>query len=275
MNVEDFLASLTAWARTQPTLRALFVIGSQARAGAADAESDVDLVLVTDDPEHYLRGEWLSELGRPVLSFVQPLNVVERRVLFDSGLAVDFGVVPTDALPMIAEDPGMRGSPPRARAVRMLHDTIGLGPLAERFASQPIPPYPRDRAKQVSHEFWFFALLAAKKLRRGEIYIAKNHLEIDMKPMLVEVLTECVRLRAPEREIWGGGRYLERWLDADELAALGRTYARYDRSDIARAVKESADMFTRLESELWKRADLGALVDHEDVRARLAALLAS
>jgi aminoglycoside 6-adenylyltransferase len=54
--VSAFLDEVAAWASAQVDVRAVFLVGSQARVDmAADDFSDVDLGLFVDDPERYLR----------------------------------------------------------------------------------------------------------------------------------------------------------------------------------------------------------------------------
>ncbi len=87
-----------AWANTRQDIRAAIVIGSRARVERpADEWSDLDLVFFTANPEYYLsKTDWLESIGNPLLTFVQNTPTGgqrERRVLFDSGLDVDFTIV--------------------------------------------------------------------------------------------------------------------------------------------------------------------------------------
>ncbi|HZC74338.1 MAG TPA: aminoglycoside 6-adenylyltransferase, partial [Gaiellaceae bacterium] len=99
MTVEAFLGRVAEWAASRPDVRAAVLVGSQARSETpADEYSDVDIGLFADEPALLLEDRsWLRTFGEPVLSFLEPTAVggqLERRVLFDDGLEVDFSIFP-------------------------------------------------------------------------------------------------------------------------------------------------------------------------------------
>lgn len=84
------------WAARRADVAGLALVGSQAR-GTARKESDIDLVLVVDDPAPYLDDSfWIAEaIGRPAV-LVRSTSwgrLVERRVRLSSGLEVELGIV--------------------------------------------------------------------------------------------------------------------------------------------------------------------------------------
>src|SRR5262249_4289262 len=228
-----------------------------------------------DDPTHYLSSAtWLEAFGRPLLTFVEPTATggqLERRVLFESGTEVDFSVVPAGALSTLFDDPETAAV--IARGYRLLHDELAL---EARVAATELPGAFDAREPDVaalSHDFWYHALWAAKKLARGETYVAKQACDCYLKALLVELLAIHSRSRAPGLDTWHRGRFLERWAPPEELRALRRTYAEYDRTDVARAIQDTADHFGRLERELEERSQIGPFVDHDEVARRLRTVL--
>jgi hypothetical protein len=101
------IESVTDWATRQPDVTALALVGSYAYHRPRMA-SDVDLVLLTTDPDRHRDGtRWISGFD-PAARVIRdqawgPLR--ERRVRLRSGLQVELGIVsPTwAALPL---DPG-------------------------------------------------------------------------------------------------------------------------------------------------------------------------
>ncbi|MGP8066075.1 MAG: aminoglycoside 6-adenylyltransferase [Acidimicrobiales bacterium] len=91
--VEGLLDAVQRWAGGQADLHAVALVGSWARR-AARADSDVDLVLLTDAPAAYLDDErWIAAFGARGVVRTQEWGVVtERRVAMASGLEVEFGV---------------------------------------------------------------------------------------------------------------------------------------------------------------------------------------
>lgn len=118
--------SVAAWAAARPDVVAVGLAGSWAR-GAARADSDVDLVLLTDVPERWIRADdWIpAAVGQDVMPVrTQAWGVLtERRVRLASGLEVELGIVPREW----ATEPVDDGT---ARVVRdgfrVLHDPVGV-----------------------------------------------------------------------------------------------------------------------------------------------------
>jgi aminoglycoside 6-adenylyltransferase len=274
MNVEQFLEQLGEWARGRADVRGAFVLGSQARTDVpADEFSDVDVVLVVAEPAPYTdSADWLEAFGRPLLTFLEPTPVgglIERRVLFDSGLEVDFTLLPEPSLGAVLGDSDAMGI--LRRGYRIVYDEVGLE--RDLGGVNPSVDAPLDAARlaQLANDFWYHALWAAKKLRRGELYVAKQACDGYLKALLVELL--ATDARESGREPWQRGRFLERWAEPHDLAELGETYAVYDAPDIARAIKATASMFKRLEAEVSDRRGLEPFVDHDEVVRQLEALL--
>lgn len=91
-NVPAFLDAFTEWARLQPDIEGVVLVGSYAR-GEPKPDSDVDLVILTPRTDQYLRDRsWLSLFGK-VTSFREENygRVTSVRSYYVSGLEVEFG----------------------------------------------------------------------------------------------------------------------------------------------------------------------------------------
>jgi aminoglycoside 6-adenylyltransferase len=263
--VEAFLEEVANWAHERKGVRAAVLLGSQARAALpADEFSDVDLLLVVDDPAPFLEfSDWLEPFGEPLLTFVEGTAVGaerERRVLFRSGLEVDFSVVTPTGFGTLARLPEAAGVV--ARGYRVLYDEVGLSDELADAAKGTVAPEEVDLGR-LSQDFWYHALWAAKKLRRGEIYVAKQACDCYLKALLITVLAA----REHGRDTWHRGRFLERWAAPEDLAEFRGAFALYDEADVARAIRATADLFERVQLEL------GCSADHAEVRRRLDELL--
>jgi aminoglycoside 6-adenylyltransferase len=237
---QRFLDRLTEWAVARPDIRGAVLVGSQARSESpADAYSDVDIALFADDPAAVLHDTgWLATFGEPLLTFLEPTAVggeTERRVLFADGLEVDFSVFPASSLPALAADPGAAAT--IARGYRILHDELELARVLPTLRAQAAPA---RELGEVAHDFWYHALWAAKKWRRGEALVARSCLESHLKPLLLE----ADRLRA-SGDTWHGARFAERWA-APEV--LGAWWSESPRSpdELPAALTGLCDVFARI-----------------------------
>jgi molybdopterin-guanine dinucleotide biosynthesis protein A/predicted nucleotidyltransferase len=275
----DLLAvKIADWARNRIDVHAAVVVGSQARAEtAADRWSDLDVVLVVEDPDSYLADlSWVSAFGVALLTFVEPTavgNERELRVLFETGEDLDLPLIPVSGLERLTEDEEI--AEVVGRGYRVLVDDIGLEERLRTVAPGPHhPPAPTQREfRELASDFWYHALWAAKKLRRGEVFVATECLDGYLKARFVRLLEWHARAVDPAVDTWHGGRFLERWGDPGALVALEFAYARYSLPDAARALWATIDLWQGVEEETAQRLGLAMELDHADLRRRIAAVV--
>jgi aminoglycoside 6-adenylyltransferase len=246
--VDDF----RRWATANAEVRAAMVVGSQARTAVpADEWSDLDLVLFVSDPAKFIDlGDWARELGTVVLSTVEPTAVAgsrERRVLYSDGRDVDFSVFPVVAaatLPLVPEALGVL-----ERGYKVVLDKDGLlSRLPELVTDQGhyrVEEPSAGEFRRCVEEFWYHLLWAARKLRRGEVWAAKMSCDGELKWYLLRVIEwATIAERGREVDVWHRGRFLDRWMQPFVRQHLPATFARYDAGDIARALSETAALFS-------------------------------
>jgi RimJ/RimL family protein N-acetyltransferase len=93
--VEALLSHVAEWAGGRSDLVAVAVVGSRAR-GPARGDSDLDLVLLSCDPERYFREEsWAQEIGgAQVRGSAHRGMLFEQRLTTAAGLELDLGIGP-------------------------------------------------------------------------------------------------------------------------------------------------------------------------------------
>ena len=262
---EDVLDRFLVWARSRPDIRAVMIVGSRARTDhPADAFSDLDLVVVSTDPDCYLsETDWLEPLGTPWLTFLERQAVgegLERRVLFEGALDVDFVPLAYETVRQMA----FEGWPPKVAAVLRrgfrlvldkddLRQSLLIGGVPDT-APLSAPPPTQEEFLELCHDFLYHAVWAAKKLRRGELWIAKSCADCYMKQLLLGMIEWHARSeRGWDYDTWHGGRFLEEWADPRALDGLRGAFARYEESDIRRALLATMDLFRRIGRETAAR----------------------
>ena len=92
-----FLDKLRNWAELQTDIYAILLVGSHAR-GDAKPDSDVDLVIICNEPSDYLKQvEWIREFGKPSRKVFEDWGIVTSvRVWYEDGLEVEFGITTED-----------------------------------------------------------------------------------------------------------------------------------------------------------------------------------
>jgi aminoglycoside 6-adenylyltransferase len=125
-----------------------------------------------------------------------------------------------------------------ARGIRVLLDKDGE--LRSRLADLPEPEPPRlpdDSAlRELVADFFYHAVWAAKKLRRGEVFTAKRCVDSYMENILLRILDWRTRAEDPAADTWHAGRFVERWADPAALAEFkGRLRATKTRTCAVRS----------------------------------------
>ncbi|MEW6229480.1 MAG: aminoglycoside 6-adenylyltransferase [Bacillota bacterium] len=261
---EQLMERIVAWAQTRPDIRAVIVLGSRARVDRpADEWSDLDIVLIVTDSKAYLTSvDWLRNISDFWITFLEPTATggeMERRVLFDDGLDVDFAIIPYAKVEQMVQ----HGFPPEVaevfhRGMRVLLDRDGLATRLNLPHAKPISPRPPTQSEFLGaiNDFWYHAVWTAKKLRRGELWTAKACCDGYMKRLLLMAVELQAKLRnGLGCDTWYDGRFLERWADPRVLDRLRSAFAHYDEDDIGRALVATMDLFRWLAQEAAERLD--------------------
>jgi uncharacterized protein len=93
--VAEVAARVVRWALDRPDVRAVGMVGSWAR-GDARPDSDVDLVVLADDPARLCGGEWAPAVLPGAVDVARRVwgPLLERRFRLPGGLEVEFGLAP-------------------------------------------------------------------------------------------------------------------------------------------------------------------------------------
>ena len=249
----QFLHSFLDWAASQPDIRAAALVGSAARVDhPADEWSDYDLVVVAADPRVYFSSrDWLSAIGCVWASFIERTPAGEPnevRVLFEGGIDVDFILVSLSGalqgfqnMPMVLEI--------MQRGTRALLDKEGLWATLPALPApvEAMPPPTSQAFLEVVNDFWFHAAWTAKKLKRGEIWVARSCCDNYLKGLLLRMVEwEARAARGWVYNTWFNGRYLEEWALPNTVEELRQAFAHYDAQDIWRALQATMSIFRRI-----------------------------
>lgn len=253
MRFDALMASFQAFGLADTRVSSLVVIGSQARQDTpADAYSDLDMIMVVDDPAPFLdTDEWLDNIAPHHISFVEYTidGQREKRVMFEGALDVDMVVIPLDYARTAMAAPALLSI--FSNGYRVLVDKLGLvDGVSENVPASEAYAFPTEAAfGNMVQDFWYHCIWTGKKLLRGELWAAKFCVDVYMKNLLRSMI-ECYEhtRHGLLYNTWHGGRFLDRWADADIRKALTDTFARYDRADMVRALHVTMDLYRRVAS---------------------------
>ncbi len=254
----DILTGLIKLGKSIEQIKTGIVIGSRARTEhPADEYSDVDIVLLVEDIEFFIESdEWLNGFGKYHISFTEDsiADGKERRILFDNALDVDFIFIQANDIDRIEKDTYVTEM--IGRSYRILFDKIGFEAVLQRMVSS-LKPYmlpSESDFKNTACNFWFHTIWAAKKVLRGELWVAKNCVDGYMKNMLlkmIEIYSHAVN--SLTYNTWHSGRFVEQWAEPWIVEEFSEIYAVYSDIDILRALFKTIELYRKLAVETAKR----------------------
>jgi aminoglycoside 6-adenylyltransferase len=268
---EGLIERFRKWAESRSDIRTAVVVGSRARVDhPADEWADLDIVIVTTDPEHYVStSDWINNFGKPLLTFIEPTSTEdekERRVLYEEMLDVDFAIIPQERAQRLfqsidqtiearADSQALAQiSNLLGRGVRVLIDKDGMtSQLSALAASIKKPPPPRpteDEFLEAVNDFLYHAVFTAKHLRRGELWWTVTCLDCYMQHLLLRMIEwHALATNDWKHDTWFRGRFLEEWAHPKAVEGLHETFAHHDKEDIKRALLAAIDLFRWLATE--------------------------
>ena len=234
------------YAENSEDLLAVIAIGSSVRSyDAADAYSDLDMILVCRNPADWLYGDLPEKLGDIRISFVEPTFAggMERRILYSGSLDLDLIALTPEQMDLAIANG--TAAEVMNRGYRVLYDALKIEDKLMRCVT---PPVQRQKLTQqvfcnIVNDFWFHTVWSAKKLCRGELWTAKMCIDAYMKRLLLKMMEAS---EEDHKDVWHNGRFLEKWASKDTVSALNDCFARYDRKEMIAALRNTAELFSIL-----------------------------
>ena len=223
------------------------------------------MVVTTDSRRYVSTADWIENMGNPLLTFVEPTadgEEMERRVLFEGVLDVDFAIFPKKKIDQIKQLVQNEVPPQIAgqimdvfgRGMRVIVDKDGIAAQLQAFISSLETPSPRPPSQhkflEVVNDFFYHAVFIAKHLRRGELWWAGTCLNCYMQRLMLRIMEwHAKAVHGWNHDIWFRVRFLEEWAHPQALKELPDTFARYDRDNIKRTLLSAMNLFRQIATE--------------------------
>lgn len=250
------LKSISKWVEDQTAIRAVILIGSQARRGQTDRLSDLDLeIFVTQQDIFSEDSTWHEAFGAVWLKLDQ--NQPEgfsRKVIYEEGAMVEFSFYPLTALSrMKATLPE-----PYHRGYKILIDKD----KAARELPKPsghVPPKPHptpDDVQSLINYFWYHAYHVAKYLWRQDLWRSK-HYDWQLKQDLLRMMGWHASLCQKVEEVTTyEGKNLQTWVAPETYTALMTIFGRFYPADSWRAMEDTIRLFTQMAQDVASTLDM-------------------
>lgn len=227
--VEGILDDLVHAAMTRADVHGVLLVGSQGR-GTADEYSDIDVVILCDDPGRLVEDETLwRSLGPVLMTYSDNYGEdADRRLVLQDGSDIE----------LIFEPTSWFESEHAAR-------TLSFGYRVVYGSDAPFvavaPQHSRPDLEATVSRFWYRAWWAARKVQRGEIIMAARMINGTLHTLLLEVLAEA------SGSVTTGHvdpRCVDTWLDEATRARLTMCVAGYEVHSVREAIWSTATLFS-------------------------------
>jgi aminoglycoside 6-adenylyltransferase len=277
---EELIKQFVRWAYTKSDIHMALVVGSRARRDhPADGWADLDIMTFTTHPKYYLsQTDWMTDIGNVWVKTRHRTvgNDAEWLVTFEGGFDVDF-VFSTYRrtqwqmiLWLTEHFTGLRrflpkqiahylqlGAQTMSRGVRVLVDKDNLASsmlhFMDYYTSISQPPS-RTAFVELVEYFWCMAEKMAKKICRGELYVACLWCNYLHRTAVLPMLEWHGRASHDwSYDTWQEGRFLEEWADKRALNELAKTFPHYNEEDIQSSLITMMGLFRWLAIETAKQ----------------------
>ena len=229
-------------------IKGVVAIGSTTRSNVkADEYSDLDLFIVTKNTEPWFSGEYPKRFGNVNISFIE--NTLgggkERRCIYDEDKDVDMIVLTPEEFEAVIKEGVAQWV--MNRGYEVLYDVMDFTSLLNKHIthSVTVPSITEDEFTNMVNDFYFHNIWSYKKLKRGEIWSAKNCVDSYMKRHLLRMI-ELYCSKVSGVDVWHDGRFIDNWAGEEILSDLKECFAHYDKDDIMRALIKTHELFARI-----------------------------
>jgi len=252
---ERLQTELVTWAEHVDDIRAILIVGSQARqVKPADEHSDLDLSLYVTGNHHqnsdsYLA--WMREFA-PVWMILDEHHDDTQSwlILYQDGIKVDFSVTPISVLRPLIDEHYLWDDQQRGYIILLDKDRLTVQlPDPTPFVPPPYTPPTQAQFIKCIEGYFYGAVYLAKQLTRGNLWKAKWADQMQ-QTMLLEMLEwHAHAAHHTPVDTYYRGDFMREWVSETTWQDLHRVFAHFDAEDSWKALLASLHLFSRLTEE--------------------------
>jgi len=249
-NPKKLLKTIETWAKYQPNIRSLILLGSRVHKGLVDRLSDLDLTLFVENLSDFVDHEaWFKVFGPVWLAVLNDENDhAVWKVIYEGGLMVEYMIYPLKALKAMQENLPRQFEPGYVILVDKVQGAKQL-PQARGNSQPPESPSPEVFQESLSI-FWLDAYRVAKYLWRRDLWRAKHH-DWQLKGNLLQMMGWHALLKGKQQAFTTyEGKGLQTWIEPETFTSLMTVFGRFYPADSWRALEDTIKLFTKLANEV-------------------------
>ena len=244
----DIKEKIIKYASHDNDIAIVIAIGSSTREEVkADEYSDLDLIIVSENPDRWYCGEYPKLLGNVSISFIEPTlgGGKERRCIYDEDRDVDM-IIFTPTQFNEALKAGV-ASWVMNRGYEVLYADTDIEKEISKYVKKghSNPDMTEEEFENMLNDFYFHNIWASKKLLRGELWSAKMCVDAYLKNYLLKAM-ELYCCEIEGKDVWHDGRFIDKWAGVQISNKIRNCFAHYEKSDVMNALKATNILFEEL-----------------------------
>jgi aminoglycoside 6-adenylyltransferase len=258
-NVKEVLEEITSWAKENPDIRTVLLVGSRADPDAkVDLLSDYDIEIAVNDPRKFLDSEeWLSAFGDPLVIMHVNEDFKLRMVIYKDYIRIDFRIYSVEDFKQIITQTKLPKNLDNGYKILLDKDRITLNLKTPAYDVFIITKPSKEEFLATVTDFWWDTTYVAKSLWRDEIFYAKYMLDSIIR---FSYLRKIIEWHISAQYNWGittnkYGRYFKHYLDAETRRELEKTFAGSEKEENWNALLATLKLFRRLATTISQEID--------------------
>lgn len=249
-NPRKLLKNIEKWAKNQPNIRTLILLGSHVHKGQTDPLSDIDLYIFVENLNDYKENQdWFKSFGPVWLTVLNDeSDHITWKIIYEGGLLVEFFMYPITALETMHNklpqhfEPGYDVLVDKDKRAKHLPQAVGT--------PQPPESPSVEMFQDCFSSFWLDAYHVAKYLWRRDLWRAKHH-DWRLKNDLLQMMGWHAVLKGRQQAFTSyEGKGLQAWIDPETFTSLMTVFGRFYPADSWRALEDTIKLFTKLANEV-------------------------
>lgn len=258
-NDKEVLEEITSWAKENPDIRTVLLVGSRADPDAkVDLLSDYDIEIAVNDPRKFLDSEeWLSTFGDPLAIICVNEDFKLRMVIYKDYIRIDFRIYSVKDFKQIITQAKLSKNLDNGYEILVDKDEITLNLKTPAYDVFIIKKPSKEEFLATLADFWWDTTYVAKSLWRDEIFYAKYVLDSIIRFSYLKKIIEWYISAQSNWQITTNkyGRFFKHYLDTETWGELEKTFAGSGKEENWDALFATLKLCRRLAMTICKEID--------------------
>ena len=252
----DFLKKFEEYALKNDEFNIVSISGSFAdkkNNKRFDSFSDVDLFIVTENQEYYLKNpKWLDFYDKDLLLFFNdPISMgvgQELRVGFSDGLLSDIAIVNNKEFCKLKKNK-IFCEKIIDRGFKTIKNNYGNKYLIhKKFKDEPISEYELNR---LVDEYWIDISNICKHLARNDCFSAKYAFDRRITKIIIKIVEIYMKNKDNSIDTMFNGRKMDSWIDNNILEEIYKIESSFNKNRMLKTILRSNEFFQTITNKIF------------------------